>query len=176
MAFCLAVRNTHPSNSSFRSGLSSTISPSEKNCARVIPKPLQIDSSVGIDGVAFRLKIFMIVDSDRLDSFASRYSLQPRAASKAFNFSCVSKKPPPCMYAILHSFIVVSYNGSVMKLALNYTIDPFSSDAIAGKLHKPYDYLKNCLSRYAPDIMTPRSLDRLLPLADSLLATCRKSN
>lgn len=94
-AFCCTVRKAQPSKSFLSSGLSSTISLSAKNCDMVIPNPLQMASSVGMDGVAFRLKMFKIVDSDNLDSLASRYSVQPRAANSALSFSCVSKKPPP---------------------------------------------------------------------------------
>ena len=44
--FCSGVSVTQLSNSSFACGVSSTISPSAKNWESVIPKPLQIDSSV----------------------------------------------------------------------------------------------------------------------------------
>lgn len=78
-AFCSGVRFTHLRNSSFRSGVSSTISPSAKNCDKVMPKPLQIASSVVIEGIVLRRNIFDRVDSDRPHDFDNLYSVQPRS-------------------------------------------------------------------------------------------------
>ena len=54
-AFCEGVRLTQFSKTSFSSGVSSTTSPSAKNWDSVIPKPLQMVSSVSSEGLTFRL-------------------------------------------------------------------------------------------------------------------------
>lgn len=55
--FCSGVSGLQPSNRRFKSGESSTISPSAKNWESVIPKPVQIVSNVAIDGTEFLRKI-----------------------------------------------------------------------------------------------------------------------
>lgn len=57
------------------------ISYSAKNWERVMPNPLQIVSSVGMEGTLFLLYMFAIVDSDKPHSLASRYSVQPRSSN-----------------------------------------------------------------------------------------------
>ena len=80
VSFSSAVNVTHRSNNSFSSGVNSTRSPSEKNCDNVIPKPLQIASSVAIEGTVLALwrKIFANVDSERLHISSSVGAVQPR--------------------------------------------------------------------------------------------------
>lgn len=78
--FCVLLRDDHARNILCCSGVSSTQSPSAKNCASVMPNPLQMLSSVGMEGVVFRLKILEMVDWESPDSNASRYSLHCRSA------------------------------------------------------------------------------------------------
>ena len=70
--FCSGASATQLLNSSFNSGVSSTMSPSAKNWAKEMPKAEQTDSSVEMEGTVFRLKMFASVDSERPLSFASR--------------------------------------------------------------------------------------------------------
>ena len=79
VSFSSAVSVTHRLNNSFSSGVNSTRSPSEKNYDNVIPKPLQIASSVAIEGTVLRRKIFANVESERPHFFESLYSVQPRS-------------------------------------------------------------------------------------------------
>lgn len=68
--FCVLLRDDHARNILCCSGVSSTQSPSAKNCASVMPNPLQMLSSVGMEGVVFRLKILEMVDWESPDSNA----------------------------------------------------------------------------------------------------------
>ena len=74
--FCVLLRDDHARNILCCSGVSSTQSPSAKNCASVMPNPLQMLSSVGMEGVVFRLKILEMVDWESPQFFASVYSDQ----------------------------------------------------------------------------------------------------
>lgn len=97
--FCSGVRFTQLSNNCLRSGVNSTISPLEKNWESVIPIPRQMASKVGIEGIVFLLKIFAIVDSERPQFLASRYSVQPLSLIKQRSRSRTSTKPPSyCHY------------------------------------------------------------------------------
>ena len=80
MAFFGMIGNAHAANISFCSWVSSIISPSEKNCASVMPKPSQILSRVETEGVVLRLKIFATVDCERPDAIARRYSVHYRSS------------------------------------------------------------------------------------------------
>ena len=74
------MRVFHSLSISFWSGVRVTgSSPSAKNCERVMPKPLQSDSSVGIVGALLRLNIFDIVDWGTPEILESRYSVQFRS-------------------------------------------------------------------------------------------------
>ena len=94
--FCSGDNPTHWFNNSFTSGVNNTISPSAKNWDSVMPKPAQIASSVGIDGVVFLLKKFANVDSDNPHILDSRYSVHPR--------SSISFRSFPWMSTILSPF------------------------------------------------------------------------
>ena len=61
--FCSGVSDTQLSNSSFSSGVNSTISLSAKNWAKEMPKAEHTDSRVEMEGTVFRLKMFASVDS-----------------------------------------------------------------------------------------------------------------
>ena len=78
--FCSAVRLNHESKSSLVSGVISIMLFSEKNCERVIPKPLHIASRVEIEGSVFLRKILAIVDSESPHSLDKRYSDQPHSS------------------------------------------------------------------------------------------------
>ena len=69
---CSSDKPDQQSISSRVFGVTSIKSPSAKNCDKVIPIPLQIASKVSTEGIAFRLMIFAIVDSDSLLSLAKR--------------------------------------------------------------------------------------------------------
>ena len=75
---CFSERPDQQSISSLVLGVTSINSPSAKNCESVIPIPLQIASKVSTEGIAFRLMIFAIVDSDKPLSLDKRYADQPR--------------------------------------------------------------------------------------------------
>lgn len=94
ISFCSDVNGTQLSNNSLRAGVISTISPSAKNCDKVIPKPLHIASNVAIEGTEFLRNILARVDSDNPDSFASLYSVQHLASINLRSFSLISKVPP----------------------------------------------------------------------------------
>lgn len=90
VSFCSGVRLIQLSNSALSYGVSSTISPSAKNCDIVMPKPAQIASSVAIEGTVLRRKMFAEVDSDSLQFWESRDSDQPRSVKSWRSLSCVS--------------------------------------------------------------------------------------
>lgn len=91
-SFCSFDSETQSLNNSLRSSFISisSLSSSAKNCESVIPKALQIDSSVAIDGTVLRLKIFPTVDSERPLYLLILYSVQPRFLSIFRNFSFTS--------------------------------------------------------------------------------------
>lgn len=92
--FWLGVKQIQQSNSSFISGVSSTISASAKNCERVMPNPLQIVSRVAMEGTVFLLKMFPMVDWAKPHSFESLYSVQPRSRNNCWRRAWVSITPP----------------------------------------------------------------------------------
>ena len=96
--FWLGVRQTQQSNSSFISGVSSTISVSAKNCDKVMPNPLHIVSRVATEGTVFLLKMFPIVDCAKPHSFESLYSVHPRSRNNCWRRACVSIASPPFSY------------------------------------------------------------------------------
>ena len=61
----------HFANKMCCSSVNSGLFPSVKNCAKVIPNALQTASKVGSVGALFRLNIFVTVEWERPDSFAS---------------------------------------------------------------------------------------------------------
>ena len=71
--------------------MSSTIFPSAKNWLNVILKPLQMDSKVEMEGVVFWLKRLEIVDCERPEAFARRYSVQFRSVKSCLIRSFTSK-------------------------------------------------------------------------------------
>ena len=94
-SFCSGDRVRQLSNILCCSSVSSTMLPSAKNWESVIPKPLQIISSVATEGVVFRLKMLATVDWDRPDSMARRYSLQFNSASNSRMRCFASTRTPP---------------------------------------------------------------------------------
>ena len=71
--FCSSDRELHLEKSFRCSSVSEFGSfPSEKNCARVIPKALQTASKVGSVGALFLLNMFVTVERESPDSFANR--------------------------------------------------------------------------------------------------------
>lgn len=96
--FWLGVRQIQQSNSSFMSGVSSTISVSAKNCDIVMPNPLHIVSRVATEGTVFLLKMLPIVDCAKPHSFESLYSVQPRSRNNCWRRACVSIASPPFSY------------------------------------------------------------------------------
>lgn len=91
---CLSDREVHLANSVCCSLVSSRGFPSAKNCAKVIPKAVHTASKVGSVGALFLLNIFVTVEWDRPDSFASRYSVQPRSTIMPLIRPCASTPSP----------------------------------------------------------------------------------
>lgn len=114
--FCSGERVRQSSNISCCSAVSSTRFPSAKNCARVMPKPLQICSSVATDGVVLRLKMFATVDWDSPDSIASRYSLQFSSVSNSRMRCFVSNVPSPMPFLL---YFISHLNGIVVGLCID---------------------------------------------------------
>ena len=89
-AFCSVLRFTQPSNNSFNSGVISTISPSAKNCDKVIPNPLQIACKVLMEGTVFRLNTLAKVVCDNPDNSDILYVVRPRSSNICLNLSLTS--------------------------------------------------------------------------------------
>lgn len=88
--FCSSDRVLHFVNSALCSSVNElSVSPTEKNCTSVIPNAPHIASNVENVGALFRLNILVIVDCANHDSFASRYSVQPRSSISTLILFCI---------------------------------------------------------------------------------------
>lgn len=86
-----------------------------------MPKPAQSASNVAIDGVAFRFRMFAIVDSDSPHSFESRYALQPRFCMSwsSFWWTSIVSLPPFCNNFTVSDDILVQYTCTENTAILN---------------------------------------------------------
>lgn len=99
---CSLVSVDHLTNNSFCSSDSpGTSSPSERNWITVMPKALQIASSVDKVGVLFLLNRFAIVDCDRPASIANLYLVHPRSSSSWLILFAVSTQQPSISDSII---------------------------------------------------------------------------
>ena len=130
-SFCSAVSVRHLEKRRRCSSVSSACSPSEKNWARVRPKASHITSRVDMLGMVFRLNILEMVDWERPDSFASRYSLHPWRIISSVMRAFVSK--------ILHLLIILydSAENYIAYMSIDTTLQMrYSSSSISARRRK----------------------------------------